>query len=147
MIYIAKNSHSLAEEIMQSLRNHHNYSVDSQVRYIWFFPLYLHIYACFTSSASPISINITGFSFRFHYLIQESGFDLTNLSLKILTSIDHPFFCFFIRLPQALIVHSSVSVIWTCNWWQEKKKKFVLGKYDWVKFAVYSRQDKDKSSI
>ena len=65
-----------------------------------------------TSSASPISVNISGLSFRFHYLIQESGFDLTKFSYSFsekflpLKTILH---CFFIRLPRALRPRFDVS--------------------------------------
>ena len=135
-----KNPRRLAEETS------HCWTSTCRTPLIQFFPLYVHtmpvLLYILTSSTPPIPINITGFSFQLHYLIQESGFDLTKLtSFKILTFYNY---LFTFSLSNFFGYWSSTA---RCDLNKQlmarKVKTFELRKCDWVKFLTsFSRQDK-----
>ena len=153
---LAKKSTEISGGNQSLLNLNLSYSVNS----IFFPCTFIHmpvLLYILTSSTSPISINITGFSFQLHYLIQESGFDLTKLtSFKVLTFYKLSVHFFFIK--PWIIERKSFYYPWSnfSGYWSStarcdlnkqlmarKVKTFELRKCDWVNFLTsFSRQDK-----
>ena len=126
---LAKKSMEISGGNQSLLNLNLSYSVNS----IFFPCTFIHmpvLLYILTSSTSPISINITGFSFQLYYLIQESGFDLTKLtSFKILTFYKLSVHFFFIKLLRVLIVHGSM---WSQQATDGEKSKNVWVKKMWL---------------